>query len=86
MILAAALVVCCAGRGTVGSILSFVPRVVFDDSDTRVMGEAFDAACEEVGDTWQPPRIIDAALAGERDVNRLRDAALSGLKSSRGRT
>ena len=51
MILAAALVVCCAGRGTVGSILSFVPRVVFDDSDTRVMGEAFDAACEEVDDT-----------------------------------
>ena len=94
MILAAALVVCCAGRGTVGSILSFVPRVVFDDSDTRVMGEAFDAACEEVGDTGQPPlvrevmakRIIDAARAGERDVNRLRDAALSGLKSSRGRT
>jgi len=69
----------------VGSILSFVPGVVFDDSDTR-----FDAACEEVGDTGQPPlvrevmakRIIDAARAGERDVNRLRDAALSGLKSS----
>ena len=49
----------------------------------------FDAACEEVGDTGQPPlvrevmakSIIDAARAGERDVNRLRDAALSGLKS-----
>ena len=40
-----------------GSILSFVPRVVFDDSDTRVMGEAFDAACEEVGDTGQPPLV-----------------------------
>ena len=68
-----------------GSILPFVPRVVYDDADTRVMGEAFDAACKEVRDTGQPPlarevmakRIIDAARAGERDVNRLRDAALS---------
>jgi hypothetical protein len=57
------------------------------------MGEAFDAACEEVRDTAQPPvvrevmakRMIDAARAGERDVKRLRDAALSGLKGSRGR-
>jgi hypothetical protein len=78
----------------VGSILPFVPRVVFDDADTRVMGEAFDAACKEVRDTGQPPlvrevmakKIIDAARAGERDVNRLRDAALSGLRGSRGRT
>jgi hypothetical protein len=82
------------GRGTVGSILPFVPRVVFDDADTRIMGEAFDAACEEVRDAGQPPvvrevmarRIIDAARAGERDVNRLREAALSGLKGLRGRT
>jgi hypothetical protein len=29
----------------VGQILPFVPRVVFDDADTRIMGEAFDAAC-----------------------------------------
>jgi hypothetical protein len=57
------------------------------------MGEAFDAACEEVGDPGQPPvvrevmakRIIDAARAGERDVTRLRDAALSGLKGARNR-
>src|SRR5580692_8364065 len=55
---------------------------------------AFDAACEEVRDDGQPPlarevmakRIIDAARAGERDVKRLRDAALSGLKCSRGQT
>jgi hypothetical protein len=75
-------------------VLPFVPRVVFDDADTRIMGEAFDAACEEVRDAGQPPlareamakRIIDAARAGERDVNRLREAALSGLKCSRGRT
>lgn len=77
-----------------GQILPFVPRVVFDDADTRIMGEAFDAACEAVRDIGKPPlarevmakRIIDAARAGERDVNRLREAALSGLRCSRGRT
>jgi hypothetical protein len=71
----------------VGSILLFVPRVVFDDAATRIMGEAFDAACEEIRGTGQPlllrevmaRRIIDAASAGERDVRRLRDAALSAL-------
>lgn len=71
----------------VGSILPFVTRVVFDDAATRIMGEAFDAACEELRGTGQPllarevmaKRIIDAASAGERDVRRLRDAALSAL-------
>ena len=29
-----------------GQILPFVPGVVFDDADTRIMGEAFDAVCE----------------------------------------
>jgi hypothetical protein len=73
--------------GAVGSILPFVTRVVFDDAATRIMGEAFDAACEELRGTGQPllvrevmaKRIIDAASAGERDVGRLRDAALSAL-------
>lgn len=77
-----------------GSILPFVPRVVFDDADTRVMGEAFDAACEEMRNAGQPPlvredmakRIIDAARAGERDVNRLREAALSALPGAKSRT
>lgn len=76
-----------------GSILPFVPRVVFDDAVTRIMGEAFDAACEEIRGSGQPllvrevmaRRIIDAARAGERDVMRLRDAALSALNGSRER-
>ena len=80
-------VVRCVGRGAVGSILPFISRVVFDDADTRIMGEAFDAACREIRATGQPPRvrevmakrIIDAARTGERDVTRLRDAALSAL-------
>ena len=86
VLLAAAPVVCWVGRGTVGQILPFVPRVVFDDADTRIMGEAFDAACEEVRDAGQPPlarevmakRIIDAARAGERDVKRLRERRCQG--------
>jgi hypothetical protein len=71
-----------------GLILPFVPRCVFDDVATRVMGEAFDAACEELGDMGRPhlvregmaKRIIEVARAGERDVRRLREAALAGLK------
>jgi hypothetical protein len=70
-----------------GLVLPFAPRCVFDDAATRVMGEAFDAACEELGDMGRPPlvregmakRIIEAARAGERDVRRLREAALAAL-------
>ena len=70
-----------------GSILPFLPRVVFDDTATRAMGEAFDAAWDEIRNTEHPPpvreamarRIIDAARVGERDCNRLRQAARSAL-------
>jgi hypothetical protein len=75
----------------VGSILPFVPRGVFDDATTRIMGEAFDAACKELHDTGQPAvvyevmakRIIAAARRGERDVTRLRNAALAALGKER---
>jgi hypothetical protein len=72
-----------------GLVLPFAPRLVFDDTATRIMGEAFDAACEEIGDMGRLPlvredmakRIIDSARAGERDVNRLREAALKGQEA-----
>jgi hypothetical protein len=76
-----------------GSIIPFMPRRgVFDDATTRIMGEAFDAACKELHDTGQPfvvhevmaKRIIAAARNGERDVTRLRDAALSALGVTNG--
>jgi|HubBroStandDraft_1064217.scaffolds.fasta_scaffold103084_2 hypothetical protein len=75
----------------VGSILPFVPRGVFDDATTRIMGEAFDAACKELHDTGQPAvvqeimakRIVAAARRGERDVTRLRNAALAALGKDR---
>ena len=41
----------------VASILPFIPRNVFDDVATRVMGEAFDAACKEFDDTGQPELV-----------------------------
>ncbi|MGA9010311.1 MAG: hypothetical protein WB495_26350 [Xanthobacteraceae bacterium] len=70
------------------SIIPFLrPRSDFPDDVTRIMGEAFDAACKELHDTGQPgivqeviaKRIIAAAGKGERDVTRLRDIALAAL-------
>jgi hypothetical protein len=70
-----------------GSILAFLPRGVFDDGATRIMGEAFDAARAAFDDTGQPDvvqevmarRIITAARNGERKLAKLRDAALTAL-------
>jgi hypothetical protein len=71
----------------VASILPFIPRGVFDDAATKAMGEAFDAACKALHDSGQPTvvheviarRIVAAARKGERDVWRLRNAALEAL-------
>jgi hypothetical protein len=75
----------------VGSIVPFLPRNVFDDAATKVMGEAFDAACKTLYDTVQPEKVVQQAIArrivaaarkGERNAKRLRDAALAGLAGS----
>jgi hypothetical protein len=73
----------------VASILPFIQKrgVVFDDHATKVMGEAFDAACRELHDIGQPAlvygmiakRIIETAHKGERDPVRLRDAGVAAL-------
>ena len=60
-----------------------MPRGVLDDAATKVMGEAFDAACKILDETGQPPieyeviarRIVEAARAGKRDLKRLTEAA-----------
>jgi hypothetical protein len=66
--------------------------MVFDDAATKVMGEAFDAACATLYGTVQPEkvvqesiarRIIAAARKGERDVERLRRSGLAGLARER---
>ena len=75
------------------SILPFLPHNAFDDAATRVIGQAFDAACKELHDTGQPAlvhevmakRIIEAALEGERNLTRLRDIALAGLRDAKNR-
>jgi hypothetical protein len=54
---------------------------------TKVMGEAFDAACRDLHDGGQPSvvyeviarRIIEAASSGERDPEKLRDRALAAF-------
>ena len=70
------------------SILPFIRlRSDFDDEATRIMGEAFDAACVEIPETEtltithevMAKRIIEAARKGERDPVRLRDIALAAL-------
>jgi hypothetical protein len=73
------------------SVLSFIPIDVFDEATVRIIGKAFDAACKELHDGGQPAvvhevmikRIIAAARKGERNVTRLRDAALTGLRKPR---
>ncbi len=77
------------GRFKVASILTFIGKTgaAFDDRVTQIMGEAFDSACQDLRDKGQPPivyeviakRIIEAAKAGERDLVRLRNAALTAL-------
>jgi hypothetical protein len=70
------------------TVLPFVRNISdFDDEATRLMGEAFDAACKGLRDTGQPAlvreiiarRIIRAATKGERDPARLRAAGLAAL-------
>jgi hypothetical protein len=63
----------------------------FDDEATRIMGEAFDAACQELHDTGQPTivyeviakGILAAARKGERDAERLRDIGLAAYRRTR---
>ena len=72
------------------SVLRFIPIGVFDDATVRDIGRAFDLACKELNDAGQPDvvhevmieRIIAAARKGERDLKRLRDAGLTGLRES----
>jgi len=61
------------------TVLQFIRnKSDFDDEATRLMGEAFDAACKGLRDTGQPivvqeviaKRIIKAAMKGERDPAR----------------
>jgi hypothetical protein len=70
-----------------GSILPFLGNYAFDANVTRSMGEAYEAACKKLRDNGQPAvvreviakRIIAAALLGERDIVRLREAGIAGL-------
>jgi hypothetical protein len=64
----------------------------FDDEATRLIGEAFDAACgDDLHDTGQhalvreiiAKRIVEAAKKGERDPVRLRAAGLAALRYDR---
>jgi hypothetical protein len=70
----------------VASIIPFLPHVGFDDAATKIMGEAFDAACTQLGEISDAMResvagrIIAAAKKGERDHARLRDAGIEAVE------
>ena len=76
------------GRPHLGSAFPLLAGAAFDGELTRVMGEAFDAVCNELHNNGQPSvvhaniarRIIAAAKRGERDPLRLRQAGLSALE------
>ena len=59
---------------------------VSDNATVRNIGRAFDLACKELNDAGQPDyevmikKIIAAARRGERDVKRLGDAGLTGVR------
>ena len=72
------------------SVLRFIPMDVFDGATVCNVGRAFGLACKKLNDAGQPDvvhevmikRIIAAARKGESDVKRLRDAGLTGLRTS----
>jgi hypothetical protein len=65
----------------------FIEYGAFGPEATAAMGEAFDAACNELGEIGQfkelreliAARIIATARSGDLDRVRLRTAALGGL-------
>ena len=73
------------------SIIPFLRQNVFDPETTKVMGEAYDAACTELANGGSPAlvkeviakRIIEAAKKGERDPKRLCAKALDALGLNR---
>ena len=75
-------------------ILQFIQPTdspVFDEFATRVMGEAFEAACADLQDSNLSDlvreviaeRIIEAAKLGERDPKRLSSIALAAIGGDR---
>jgi hypothetical protein len=68
----------------------FIEYGAFGPEATAAMGEAFDAACKELGEISQfkelrefiAARILAAARGGELDPVRLRTSALGGLLSA----
>jgi hypothetical protein len=47
---------------------------VFDDSATKVMGEAFDAACKDLHDTGQPSIVYEVVATQSSKLQNLASA------------
>jgi hypothetical protein len=69
------------------SIVPFLQGRVFSPEHTHVLGLAFDKVCAGLHDRGQPAvvqeiiakRIVDLAMLGERDPDRLAQKALQAL-------
>jgi hypothetical protein len=70
------------------SIVPFLQGRVFSPEHAQVMGLAFDKVCADLHDRGQPAvvqeiiiakRIVDLAMRGERDPDRLAQKALQAL-------
>jgi hypothetical protein len=68
-------------------LLPFLQNGFFDSDATQVMSEAYDKACKMLHDKGQPDvvqeviarRIIEVAMAGERDADQLAKRALQAF-------
>ncbi len=67
-------------------ILSFLKEASYDPEMTKVMGEAFEAACRHVPDDPDPLQrvalaksILSQAQRGERDPDKMCRAALASI-------
>jgi len=68
-------------------VVPFFKDAAFDPETTHVMGEAFERACLALQDLGQPDivkeviarRIVEVALPGERDAEKLCVRALKAL-------
>ena len=62
---------------------------LFDPDVTRIMDEAFNAACQQLGDLTDGEReiiagrIIETAKRGERDLTRLRGIGIQAVSQRR---
>jgi hypothetical protein len=73
--------------GVVSNVVQLFQHTSFDSETTRLMGAAYDKACQQLHDAGQPPlvqeiiaaRILKLISEGERDPDRLCERTLQAI-------